>query len=576
MKKGKQMYTVGLGSKGALTTKIIMIALWFLFVAVMYYFLLPAINLKSVGFWMFLIIFCALPALGLSLLYHFMMQSAKIDTVPTIQKTLGIITTILILLYCIGLISGLQIFHAKKYASILKVEETDFMTDLDQATALNKIALMDTQSAIILGNREIGSLSNVISQYNVSDDYSQVDINGSPVKLSALDYAGFFKYTGNRKNGIPGYVSVDPVNQNAHYTELKKGMKYVPSAYFFENLRRHLRLQYPTKILSYPHFEVDEEGNPYYVCSVSDFTIGLFGGETVKGAVICDPITGDSQYYAVKDIPTWVDKVFDGDLLAEQYNWYGKLSSGFFNSIFGKKNCKKATETIRTDGEDEEIMAADYGYVAKDGDIWIYTGVTSVNDDASNIGFILVNQRTSEAHYYAIPGADENSAMAAAQGEVQEKGYVASFPSLINVDGQPTYVMVLKDANSIAKLFAMVNVESYNIVTTDSDIDACFAKYKKRISGDSPEEPDSSNPDSSKEPKEETGAITPMEFTVESIQYIDNNGNTWVYFTGTDKKVYKQKFSDNENLIFIKKGDTIKGTCFDYGTNIYKIKEIEN
>ena len=570
MKKGKKMYTVGRGSKGEVVTKIVMAVIWFLFVAVMYYLFLPAINVHSIGFWGFLLLICAFPAIILCVIYQFMMKPKQSVDDSLSVKIFSGIALVLFAVFAIGLTSGLEMFHAEKYASILEVTDTDFEKDLDQATALDKIALMDTQSAIILGNREIGSLSGVVSQYNVSEDYSQVDVNGSPVKLSALDYAGFFKYTGNHKKGVPGYVSVDPVKQTAQYTELKEGMKYVPSAYFFEDLRRHLRIKYPTKILTYPHFEVDEEGNPYYICSVSDYTIGLFGGETVSGAVICDPITGDCEYYAVEDIPNWVDKVFDGDLLVEQYNWYGKLSDGFMNSIFGKKNCKKCTETNQMDSDGDEIVAADYGYVAKDGDIWIYTGVTSVNDDASNIGFILVNQRTAEAHYYSIPGADENSAMAAAQGEVQEKGYVASFPSLINVDGHPTYIMVLKDANNIAKLFAMVNVESYNIVTTDADIDECFKEYRKRILGDDYEEPDNSI----ENVEEKEGISISMEFTVESIEYINVDGDTWVYFVGTDKRVYKQKFADNENLIFCKQGDVLKGSCIDYGTDIFEIEEI--
>ena len=234
--------------------------------------------------------------------------------------------------------------------------------------------------------------------------------------------------------------------------------------------------------------EVDEDGNPYYIASVYKYTIGLFGGETVEGAISCDPISGDCQYYDASEVPNWMDDVFDGDLLVEQYNWYGELSNGFMNSIFGKKGCKKCTETVVEDEDgDEESYEANFGYVAKDGDIWIYTGVTSVNDDASNIGFILVNERTSEAHYYSIAGADESSAMAAAEGEVQEKGYRASFPSLINVDGQPTYIMVLKDASGIVKLYGMVNVESYNMVTTAASLDECFAKYRKMTGSGSAE-----------------------------------------------------------------------------------------
>ena len=48
-----------------------------------------------------------------------------------------------------------------------------------------------------------------------------------------------------------------------------------------------------------------------------------------------------------------------------------------------------------------------------------YTGVTSVSGDKSNLGFVLMNQRTMETRYYACDGAQERSAMASAEGQVQ-------------------------------------------------------------------------------------------------------------------------------------------------------------
>ena len=95
--------------------------------------------------------------------------------------------------------------------------------------------------------------------------------------------------------------------------------------------------------------------------------------------------------------------------------------------------------------------------------MWYFTGVTSVNEDESNIGFILTNARTGEYKFYPVIGAEEYSAMHAAEGEVQEKGYQASFPSLINVGGQATYIMVLKDSGGLVKLYALVNVEKYSM-----------------------------------------------------------------------------------------------------------------
>lgn len=583
---GKKNRDYKSGKKGA----IVLTVIYILYVALMYYLLLPALNIHSAGLWMFLLGICLLPAAVLSLLYRYVSAYKQKREVAHGRGT-GILFGAfggLLMLFFLLLFFGSSMFHASSYASIMQPEEYDFMTDINQSNAVSKIALMDTDSAILLGNREIGSLSDVVSQYNVSENYTQIDLAGSPVKVSALNYAGFFKYLGNRSSGIPGYVQVDPVGQDAQYVELDEGMRYVPSAYFAKDLKRHLRSSYPTMIFGNINFELDESGNPYYVASVFDYTIGIFGGETVKGAIVCNPVTGACEYYDVDKIPTWVDDVFDGDLLVEQYNWYGQLSNGFWNSIFGKKGCKKCTETIQADSDsqeddddDDESYMPDYGYVAKDGDIWIYTGVTSINDDASNIGFILVNQRTSEAHYYTVAGADESSAMAAAEGEVQEKGYHASFPSLVNVDDHPTYIMVLKDDSGIVKLYAMVNVESYNKVTTASDLEECFAKYRKLIGTDTGEDSDSSvtddaadssDTDDTADAQEENETTESRSFTIESIQYVAIDGNTYVYLIGGDKSLYKMKFSEDESLIYLKAGDNVSAECVKTAENTFRMK----
>jgi hypothetical protein len=278
------------------------------------------------------------------------------------------------------MVSGAKVFHASSYASIIQVQDAVFEEDLAETLSTDSIALMDTQSAKMLGDREIGSLSTVVSQYNVSEDYTQIDYNGSPKKVSALDYAGFFKWKNNHEEGVPGYVIVDPVSMSASYQKNDSGMIYVPSAFFREDAARYIRRHFTTEIFGNPHFEIDEEGNPYYVAEVYEQTISLFGGETVKGAILLNPVDGEVQYYALDAVPNWVDVVYDGDLICTQYNWYGTLQNGFVNSIFGKKGCKRVTTYTSSDEESEdEAPVSDYGYVAKDGDIWIYTGITSVN-----------------------------------------------------------------------------------------------------------------------------------------------------------------------------------------------------
>lgn len=453
-------------------------------------------------------------------------------------------------------IIGSTMFNATSYAKILKVNDSDFTADLSESVETDSIALMDTASARMLGDREIGALSDVVSQFDVSNDYIQIDYNGKPVKVSALEYAGFFKWM-NNKEGIKGYVTVDPVSMSASF-EKSEGMKYIPSAYFLEDAKRHIWLEYPTLMTENLHFEIDESGKPYYVASIVDKTISLFGGKTVSGCIVLDPVSGETVRYDVADIPRWIDVVFYGDLICEQYNWYGMYQNGYMNSLFAKKGCKQVTTYSSEDDSSDETPVSDYGYVAKDGDIWIYTGVTSVNGDSSNIGFLLANERTGESRYYAIAGADEKSAMAAAEGEVQEKGYQASFPSLINVEGNPTYIMVLKDSGGLVKLYAAVNVEQYNIVTTAATQAECIAKYKAMLGISEVQTP-----------TEETKNVT---VTIASVKYIDIDGNTYIYLIDTENNIFKAKASEHENMLLLEAGDIIELSCS--GSKILSCKQI--
>ena len=539
---------------------------------IMFFFFLVPINLKATEFWMTMILATACYAGG-NLLQSSVWGFWKngLDGVERHLLKPFLLPVGIFAVFVIISISGASLFNARSYASILKVEDAEFTEDLPEALGTDSIALMDTASAKKLGDREIGALSNVVSQFDVSEDYSQIDFQGSPMKVSALYYTGFFKWLNNRSDGIPGYVTVNPVGMNAKYEKLEKGMKYVPSAYLLEDAGRHIWLKYPTTMWGNLHFEIDEEGNPYYVASVYDKKISLFSGDTVSGCITMDPVTGETHKYDLDEVPKWVDEVFDGETICQQYNWYGKYSGGFWNSVISKKGCKKVTSSqVYNDDDEEYVETPDYGYVAKDGDIWIYTGVTSVNSDSSNIGFLLANERTGESHYFSVNGADEKSAMAAAEGEVQEKGYTASFPSLINVDGEPTYIMVLKDASGLVKLYAAVNVEQYNLVTTASSQAECIEKYRKLLGLEPADDGTSSDNDSSDNKKDDANVPETTEeatIKVKDIKYIDIDGNTYIYIITDDDKIYKAKASSHEDMLLLNIGDEI--TITYSGNEIY-------
>ena len=318
-----------------------------IYLFISFFFLLIPVNIKAGDFWVTLIIASLLYAVGnmVDRAFGFLSRSSS----PRGNKfpIPFLVPIFLFIVMMILIIAGAKLFHAKSYASILSIKEVEFSEDLPEASATDSIALMDTASAQMLGDREIGALANLVSQFDVSGNYTQIDYQGTPVKVSALYYTGFFKWINNRAEGVPGYVSVDPVSMTDSYNDLKSGMKYVPSAYLLKDAGRHIWLNYPTTMWGNLHFEIDEDGN---------------------------------------------------------------LSGGYWNSVISKKGYKKVTSSYSYDEEtDENVEIPDYGYVAKDGDIWIYTGVTSVNSDSSNIGFLLANERTGESHYFSINGADKNS-----------------------------------------------------------------------------------------------------------------------------------------------------------------------
>lgn len=521
-----------------------------------FYFFLPPINLMSERFWLYILaitVGACLPFISISPA-HISIKSKNGVTVKrysgSIRNNKFIIIAIAIPLsvLILGNIMSSTIFNARAYAAIIKVEESDFTEDLPETTEITNIALMDTESAKILGNRTLGSLSHVVSQYTVSDIYTQINYKNTPKKVSNLEYDGFFKWMGNRQNGIPGVVIVDPVKSSAEYMELKAPMQYAESAFFGDDLMRKVRFDYPTKIFDENaiSFELDDDGNPYYIISCFEPQVMLFGAKDVVEVIVFDPTNGSSEIYGIDETPAWVDIVYDGYLASEKYNWHGTLSGGFINSIIGNVGCKMATD--------------DFGYVVLGDDVWYFTGVTSaVSNDKSNIGFILTNARTGEYKFYPVIGAEEHSAMAAAEGEVQEKGYIASFPSLINVSGQPTYIMVLKNDAGIVELYALVNVENYSLVATGTTQADAMSAYKKLLRQNDIDIGDSSES---------------IQITVDDVRIAMISNVATVYITADDGSVYKGYLEADEALILIQKGDKLRINYLP--TDIEKIYNISS
>jgi len=511
---------------------------------IFFYVKLPAINLQSEGFWFFMLlvgILAAAPIVLVSMLegnrpHKYSSKGIRISELfPYSKIIIGAFSVFIIAFLLLKLFSS-EVFFAKKYASVITVTESVFEEDMPEAETVTNIALMDTKSASIIGNRTLGSLSDVISQYEISPVYSQINYSGLPKKVANLEYADFFKWLGNKEKGIPGYVMVDPVGNTAEYVKLEKGLKYVDSAFFGDDLLRKLRFDYPTKIFNSIYYEIDDDGNPKFIVSCLSSTVGLFGAKDVSEVIVFDPCTGDSQKYSVSETPSWIDIVYTGDLAEQKYNWHGMLAKGFWNSVIGNVDCKTTTD--------------DYGYITLGDDVWYFTGVTSVNGDESNIGFIISNARTGEYKFYPVIGAEEYSAMLAAEGEVQQMRYSASFPALINVSGEATYIMVLKDMGGLVKLYALVNVEQYGIVATGETQADAITAYKKKLAQNGIGIPSSPEKD------------LKVSVTVIDVDVVNVDSAATVYITcsiaGEEKTVvFKGNLSKNEALILIRPNDVL-------------------
>lgn len=517
-----------------------------------YYVFLPALNVHSEELWIYVTVLALLYSLAYLLLGLKEAGGAK-----NVFSGLGAIKTMLIAMavpLCILIVGNIvssTFFNAGKYSEIITVQEAVFEEDMPETGLVTNIALMDTESATKLGDRTLGALSDIVSQYQVGAAYTQINYQKAPQKVANLEYVDFFKWFNNRDKGIPGFVMVDPVNSSAEYVELSEPMRYVDSAYFNEDLMRKLRFSYPTKIFGNISFEINEEGEPYYVVACMSPCVGMFGAMDVSEVIVFNPCDGTSELYSLDATPSWVDNVFTGTLASQKYDWYGTLKNGFWNSKIGNKDCKVTTD--------------DFGYIVIEDDVWFFTGVTSVSSDESNIGFIISNARTGEYKFYPVIGAEEYSAMVAAQGEVQEKGYVASFPSLINAAGEATYIMVLKDNGGLVKLYALVNVENYSIVATGATQAEAKQAYINRLREEGIIESEVTVPDA---PADTAETVV----TVEQIRIATVNGASVVYINADDGRLYKRLLSEDEGMLLIDVGDKINVEYTD--TNDSRIRRI--
>ncbi|MCK1190327.1 hypothetical protein MXZ21_00535 [Streptococcus uberis] len=517
------------------------------FVLVNYYWMhLPPINLLSGDFWLFMILILFLIAInliiasasnGLKLLFG---KKSKVKKVKDVTQYVSLFSgpirwiflTILAISLGLGMISFFngKMFRAKSYANVIKVKNADFKQDFPESN-LSTLALLDRESAEKIGDTYLGTIDKV-SQFGISKDYRQITIGKQPFRVSPLEYKSFWKWLTNRQVGINYYVKVNQTTGKAELVKLKEAMKYSDSEYLFRDTKRHLRFLHPFTIFGDPSFEVDDQGHPYYVATTYAPKFGLSSLDP-NGAILLNAVTGKTKYYHLKDIPKWVDRVYSAENVLSRVNDHYTYQKGYWNTVFSQTGVKQTTDS--------------YNYITIGSNIYLYTGITSATADASNLGFILVNMRTREVTNYQLASATEKSAMTSAEGEVQEKGYSATAPTLVKLNGKAYYLVSLKDGGSLVKSYALVDAEDYQQVTVNNDIETLISQFTDRDTSGL-----SLNSSTGKKAKIVSGQVDHLASQIIS--------GTTVYYLLSGNDIYKVRASKDtpDELPFLKIGDHFK------------------
>ena len=548
--------------------KAIIVAVIVLIVVILaaYWWFHPPINIHSVDTWFFIAVFILLPTF-----LFFRVRSSnykegkgkRAERNEGKAKTFKVLSFIPVAVACVGIIGALMSLslfpgNAAKYATVLNAVDHDFASDIQEVN-YSEIPVIDRDSAILLGNREMGSIPEYVSQFEISSLYSQINYQGTPVRVSPLGYADLFKWFTNRGTGIPAYALVDMTTQDAQIVTLgDNAIFYSQSEPLARNIDRYVQLKYPFYMFDEKSFEIDEDGHPWWICPVQKRTIGLFGGTTIDRVVMVNATTGECTDISIDEVPEWVDRAYPAELLIEQYNWSGAYKDGWLNSWLGQKNVVQTTPG--TDGN------VGYNYIAKDDDVWVYTGVTSATADNSIVGFVLVNQRTAESHFYSVAGATEESAMQSAEGQVQNLRYTATFPLLINVANQPTYFMALKDSAGLVKKFAMIDIQRYQNVAVGDTVAECQKSYEALLATNGVDTGDSMPTDV----KQAKGIIATMAQAV-----IEGNSHYYVTLQG-DSSIYDFPLPGMLEIVAYSAGDEISFTYIDAGTTAFPAQSIDS
>lgn len=437
---------------------------------------------------------------------------------------------ILLSFICVNIVYGIfssSLIFSDDYKNLIGVVEEQPFDSEFIFNDINQLPIIDSGVAKILGDKKIGEDRGLGSEFRVGEFYDII-YNEEPYAVAPLEFNDFFKWFNNQTT--PGYVLVNKITGDTQLIRQINGvdleLKYLPSAYFNNDLLRHVYFNSNTdNSLSSYRFEIDDDGNPYWVISKTKKTIGISAGAEVYEVVLVNAVTGEISNYDIDEVPSFVDVIYPSELILKQVDDWGYYVNGFMNTLFSEKEIIRITDGSRR--------------LYHNGEIYHYTGMTSAGLDESTVGFVFVSARTKETLFYTITGATEKAAMASAEGKVQNLRYNASFPIPVNIDGVPTFFMTLKDDNGLIKQYAFVNIDDYGKVSVSDDLLDARSSYLMLLNKE----------DSSSQ-------LITYEGKIDRIGY--SNNNYYLILDGYDNLFYCDNNEINKLLAISNENDYIK------------------
>lgn len=525
-----------------------------LFTWIMWYLTIPVLAWGFAG-WIVLVMFATMLFFVFNMVDHDDFSSA-------VETGFGK-TTVIIVAICVFLLAIVPIFntwsafHANSYRNLIGKVDTKATNTIMSPIDPNNIVIIDEETAHRIADKVLGTSDVAVGSESQIGDLTLQKVGDKLYYVAPLLHSGFFKWLSNGDRGTTGYVIVNATNdKDVRLIQSVNGepvsIVYQPEACFGQNLERHIYMNgYKTVGLTDFSFEIDDSLRPYYVVTLYDNTIG-YGGADVVGVLTVDVKTGEIKEYDITNAPTWIDRIFPSDMVETQIDDWGEFIHGWFNP--SDKDRVVSTEGI-------SIVYGD------DGQCYFYTGISSVGKNQSSIGFMLVNSRTKEVHYYKQVGATESAAQQSAEGKVQEKGYRATHPRPYNVDGVWTYVMALKDKEGLIKAVALISVTNYEVVGVGEDIKSAIRDYKSALNSNG----NAISASKKGESFSKKGKLLRISSDVKS-------GDTYYYMLvkGEENKIFVSTSSVSEELPLTLVGDSVLMEFDDAGNSFIDITRFDN